>query len=106
VPIALLVLSRRRTGAAADRRQKEDVATKDGFGARIEPAGRGLLLLRGYGALEAAFEHTSRVERRLKTLAELRASAVTQCECMDFGSAVARDQGIDGHVLRQLPGYV
>jgi AhpD family alkylhydroperoxidase len=105
----------------------------DGRGARIAPARRGLLLraadrwtrrsygrtltpvalyahspglLLAYGAFEAAFERTSRVDRRLKTLAELRSATLVRCEwCMDFGSAVARHRGIEEHQLRELPRY-
>jgi 4-carboxymuconolactone decarboxylase len=48
-------------------------------------------LLAGYGALEIASERSRRLDRKLKLLAELKASTVAGCEwCIDFGSMLSR----------------
>jgi AhpD family alkylhydroperoxidase len=63
-------------------------------------------LLAGYGALEAAFERSRRLDHKLKLLAELKASTVAGCEwCIDFGSMLGRGGGITEQQLRDLPRY-
>ncbi len=61
-------------------------------------------LLLGYGALALAEERFSRsVERRLKSLAMLRAAQLVGCEwCLDFGSKLAQDAGRPEQDLREL----
>jgi alkylhydroperoxidase family enzyme len=65
------------------------------------------LLMNGYGGLEMAFERSKRAPRKLKLLAELKASALCGCEwCMDFGSWLARNEsGITEDQLRELPSF-
>jgi alkylhydroperoxidase family enzyme len=64
------------------------------------------VLALGYGAFESAVERAHRVPERLKLLAELKAGTLVNCEwCMDFGSRLARDSGLDEHQLRELPRY-
>jgi AhpD family alkylhydroperoxidase len=63
-------------------------------------------LLAGYGAFEMAVERAGRVEQRLKLLAELRAAQVVGCEwCMDFGSMLARAEGLPERQLSELALY-
>lgn len=60
-------------------------------------------LLAGYGALEMATMKASRVDPRLKHLAELRAAMLAGCEyCVDIGSALSRKSGISDDELRGL----
>src|SRR2546421_20918 len=48
------------------------------------------LILMGYGALELTLERSDRVPKRLKMLAELKASVMTGCEfCIDIGSKLS-----------------
>jgi AhpD family alkylhydroperoxidase len=58
----------------------------------------------GYGIAGLMHERYSRtVDRRLKHLAMLRTSQLTGCEwCLDFGSKLAQDSGIDEATLRDL----
>jgi AhpD family alkylhydroperoxidase len=58
----------------------------------------------GYGVAGLMHERYSRtVDRRLKHLAMLRTSQLTGCEwCLDFGSKLAHDSGIDEETLREL----
>jgi AhpD family alkylhydroperoxidase len=58
----------------------------------------------GYGVAGLMHERYSRtVDRRLKHLAMLRTSQLTGCEwCLDFGSKLAQDSGIDDDTLREL----
>jgi AhpD family alkylhydroperoxidase len=58
----------------------------------------------GYGVAGLMHERYSRtVDRRLKHLAMLRTSQLTGCEwCLDFGSKLAQDSGIDEETLREL----
>jgi len=63
-------------------------------------------LLMGYGALELASERAQLLPTRLKHLAELRAGMICGCEwCLDFGSWLSTDLGIDEAELRDLPRY-
>jgi AhpD family alkylhydroperoxidase len=77
------------------------------FGKAIAP-GRVLAhhrpLMLGYGAIEFALDRCSNsVDERYKYLGMLRTSQLTGCEwCMDFGSKLAQDSGIDADTLRDL----
>jgi 4-carboxymuconolactone decarboxylase len=63
-------------------------------------------LMLGYGALEQATARQHRVDHRLKTLAELKAATLSQCEfCIDIGSQIARRSGITDAQLLALPRY-
>jgi AhpD family alkylhydroperoxidase len=64
-------------------------------------------LMIGYGVVSLCLERFSRrVERRHKYLGMLRSSQLTGCEwCMDFGSKLAQDSGIDGDTLGDLSGW-
>lgn len=63
-------------------------------------------LLRGYGSLEQATGKLDRLPRRLKGLAWLKTSTLTQCEyCIDLGSQVAQLWGISDEELLALPRY-
>lgn len=61
-------------------------------------------LLIGYGAVALAGERYSKtVDGRLKKLAMIRAAQLTGCEwCLDFGSRLAQDSGIEADTLRDL----
>ena len=60
----------------------------------------------GYSALEFASEHSKLVPARLKHLAELRAAMVCGCEwCLDFGSSISAEAGVDEDDLRALLEY-
>jgi AhpD family alkylhydroperoxidase len=77
------------------------------FGRAVTP-GRVLAhhrpLMLGYGAIEFALDRLSNaVDTRYKYLGMLRTSQLTGCEwCMDFGSKLAQDSGIDADTLRDL----
>jgi 4-carboxymuconolactone decarboxylase len=63
-------------------------------------------VLAGYSALELASERSHRVQTRLKHLAEIRAAMISGCEwCLDFGSAISPEAGVDEADLRELPTY-
>ena len=63
-------------------------------------------VLIGYGLLEQATAKLNRVEGRLKTLAELKAATLTNCEyCIDIGSTIAQRAGISEAQLLALPHY-
>jgi 4-carboxymuconolactone decarboxylase len=63
-------------------------------------------LLMGYGAFERATGKLSRVDERLKVLAETKAAAIVNCEfCCDIASGIARDAGIGEAQLLALPHY-
>ena len=63
-------------------------------------------LMNGYGALELAFGGAKRAPKKLKTLMELKAGAIVGCEwCLDFGSWLARGEGISEEQLRALPTF-
>ena len=63
-------------------------------------------LQRGYSMFELAFGRSDKVEERLKLLAELKAGAVCGCEwCMDYGSWLARGEGISEEQLRAMPSF-
>jgi AhpD family alkylhydroperoxidase len=79
------------------------------FGRELSPVDAYLhhrRLLVGYSAFETATERAHRVDARLKLLAELKAAAVVGCEwCMDFGSHLARLEGVPDRQMRELPLY-
>jgi alkylhydroperoxidase family enzyme len=63
-------------------------------------------ILAGAAALELASEHSHALSTRLKHLAELRAGMVCGCEwCLDFGSAISAEMGVDEADLEALPAY-
>ncbi|MET0957705.1 MAG: carboxymuconolactone decarboxylase family protein [Solirubrobacterales bacterium] len=63
-------------------------------------------LMNGYGAFELAFAGAKRAPERLKMLMELKAGAIVGCEwCMDYGSWLARGEGISEAQLRALPSF-
>jgi AhpD family alkylhydroperoxidase len=64
------------------------------------------LMLMGYSALELALERSDRVPKRLKMLAELKASTMTGCEfCIDIGSKLSRDHGVSEQQMREFLVY-
>jgi alkylhydroperoxidase family enzyme len=85
------------------------VASRRQLGRDVDPVGvyayaPGLLM--GYGAFERATAKQSRVEERLKVLAETKAAAIVNCEfCCDIASGIARDAGIGEAQLLALPRY-
>jgi alkylhydroperoxidase family enzyme len=63
-------------------------------------------LQRGYSMFELAFQRSNKVPEKLKMLAELKAGAVCGCEwCMDYGSWLARGEGISEEQLRAMPSF-
>ena len=63
-------------------------------------------LLIGYGIFEQATAGESRVQERLKVLAETKAAAIVNCEfCCDIASSIAREAGIGERQLLALPRY-
>jgi AhpD family alkylhydroperoxidase len=63
-------------------------------------------LLWGYGMFERATGKQSRVDERLKVLAETKAAAVVSCEfCCDIASSIARKAGVTEQQLLALPRY-
>jgi 4-carboxymuconolactone decarboxylase len=63
-------------------------------------------LLLGYGALEDATSKLHNMPERAKTLAELKAATLTNCEyCIDIGSQIARRVGLSDDELLALPRY-
>jgi AhpD family alkylhydroperoxidase len=63
-------------------------------------------VLAGYSALELASERSRLVDARLKHLAEIRTAMISGCEwCLDFGSAISPEAGVDEADLRELPTY-
>jgi 4-carboxymuconolactone decarboxylase len=60
----------------------------------------------GYAALELATERSNLVDERTKHLAAIRAAMISGCEwCLDFGSAISEEAGVDEADLRELPTY-
>ncbi len=63
-------------------------------------------LLRGYAGLEQATAKLSRLSKRVRALAELKAATVVQCEyCIDMGSQISRQWGLTDEELLALPAY-
>ena len=75
----------------------------------IEPMNAYALLPRllfAYGALEDATSKLRSAPERVKTLAELKAATLTNCEyCIDIGSQIARRAGLSDEELLALPRY-
>ena len=60
----------------------------------------------GYAAKELASERSTRLPERLKHLATMRAGMIPGCEwCLDFGSSLAADAGVDEDDLKALLAY-
>lgn len=89
-----------RFAHAASRRQ---------LGRDVDPVGvyaHAPALLMGYGALERATARQTRVDERLKVLAETKAAAIVNCEfCCDIASGIAHDTGIGETQLLALAHY-
>jgi len=83
--------------------------TRRSYGGELAPVDAYLhhrKLLLGYGAFETAVERSSKVDARLKALAETKTAAIVGCEwCMDFGSRYALDHGVPEAQLRELPRH-
>jgi len=63
-------------------------------------------LLRGYAGLEQATAKLSRIGKRTRALAELKAATVVQCEyCIDMGSQISRQWGLSDEELLALPSH-
>jgi AhpD family alkylhydroperoxidase len=63
-------------------------------------------LLRGYAGLEQATAKLSRIDKRTRALAELKAATVVQCEyCIDMGSQISRQWGLSDEELLALPSH-
>lgn len=63
-------------------------------------------LLRAYGRLEQATSQLHGLSDRHRALAELKAAARTNCEyCIDLGSQIARQWGLNDAELLALPTY-
>jgi 4-carboxymuconolactone decarboxylase len=63
-------------------------------------------LLLAYGHIEQVTSKLSQVDEKLKTLAELKAATLTNCEyCIDIGSQIARRTGLTDEQLLALPTY-
>jgi AhpD family alkylhydroperoxidase len=63
-------------------------------------------ILNGYLAFEWELARAGRVDKKLKSLAELKAAALAGCEyCLDIGSAVARRDGVSKEQIADLPRY-
>ncbi len=63
-------------------------------------------LLRGYAGLEQATAKLSRIDKRTRALAELKAATVVQCEyCIDMGSQISRQWGLTDEELLALPSH-
>ena len=63
-------------------------------------------LLLGYGMLELAFGRSNLVDKRLKSLAGLKAATMVGSEfCIDIGSALSRTDGLAEEQLRELPDF-
>jgi 4-carboxymuconolactone decarboxylase len=63
-------------------------------------------LLQAYGGFEYASSQLTRVDKRIRALAELKAATMTNCEyCIDLGSQIARRWGLSDDELLALPSY-
>jgi 4-carboxymuconolactone decarboxylase len=64
------------------------------------------VLFKGIAKLEQATAKSERLDKRLRALAELKASTVVACEyCIDLGSAISRRWGLTDEELLALPSY-
>ena len=63
-------------------------------------------LLLGYGMFELAFERSTLVDERLKSLAVLKAATRVGCEfCIDVGLTLGHAEGVTEEQLRELPDF-
>ncbi|MDX6642836.1 MAG: hypothetical protein QOD76_798 [Solirubrobacteraceae bacterium] len=126
-PITVLLLARRpRTRAVADSAPNGRIEgvpphragpivryiyreTRKLTGKVVEPVAvtaHHPLMLMGYSGLELALERSDRVPKRLKMLAELKASTMTGCPfCIDIGSKLSHDHGVSERQLREFLFY-
>jgi 4-carboxymuconolactone decarboxylase len=64
------------------------------------------MLLTGYTLFEMTTMRSQRVDKRLKNLAELKAAQLVGCEwCLDFGTMLARADGVTDDEMRALLEY-
>lgn len=60
----------------------------------------------GWGALEFGYEHSHKVDEKLKGLAGTKAATVVGCQfCIDIGSALSRKAGVTEEQLRDFHSY-
>jgi AhpD family alkylhydroperoxidase len=86
------------------------VARRQGGGGKVpEPVqlqAHTPLMMNGYGALETAFGRSKRAPAKLKMLMELKAGSICGCEwCLDYGSWLARGEGISEEQLLEIPRF-
>src|SRR5215208_4883321 len=63
-------------------------------------------LMKGYGRFEQTAAKVRLLDERHRTLAELKAATMTECEyCIDIGSEIARKRGLTDEELLALPAY-
>ncbi|TAN28766.1 MAG: carboxymuconolactone decarboxylase family protein [Actinomycetota bacterium] len=63
-------------------------------------------LLRGIAKLEQESAKLHSLDKRFRALAELKAATLTHCEyCIDLGSQIARQWGLNDEELLALPSY-
>jgi AhpD family alkylhydroperoxidase len=63
-------------------------------------------VLFGTGCFELAAERSHVVDKRIKSLCELKVAALVGCRfCLDIGSAVARGNGVTAEQAGELPSY-
>ena len=61
---------------------------------------------RAYCYFEWELERATKVDERLKNLAETKAAALAGCEwCLDIGAAISRKAGVTKEQLQDLPRY-
>lgn len=93
---------------AMTRRHMREIAENQTERA-IEPAevyGHLPSVLIGYGMFVSAAEKQSNVDKRLKSLAVVKAATVVHCEyCIDIASSAARKSGLRDSQLLALPRY-
>ena len=64
------------------------------------------MLLLGLNMFEMGLAFSGRAPTHLKLLAQIKAAALVRCDfCLDLGSAVARELGVNDRQLLDLPRY-
>jgi 4-carboxymuconolactone decarboxylase len=83
--------------------------TRRRFGRSMEPLrgyARSNAVMMALAGLEMGMERATRVEPRLRKLAELRVAALVGCRfCLDIGSSIVRGLGVPEAQLRDLNDY-
>jgi AhpD family alkylhydroperoxidase len=60
----------------------------------------------GWGALEFGYEHSGKLEERLKDLAATKVATKVGCQfCIDIGSALGREAGVTEQQLREFHSF-